>query len=47
MASAGTLHKEADIPRIDLAKIDNVPYYVESKNSFSFFVTFCKFNCLN
>ena len=22
---------DSDIPRIDLAKIDNIPYYIESK----------------
>ena len=38
MASAQTLRMEnnlikntdADIPRIDLAKLDNIPYYIES-----------------
>jgi hypothetical protein len=38
MAAAQTLrmdsnlHKnESEIPRVDLAKIDNIPYYIESK----------------
>ena len=34
------------IPRIDLAKIDNVPYYIESNNS-SFIFLFSKKNKKN
>ena len=40
MAAAQTLrmdsnmHKnESEIPRVDLAKIDNIPYYIESKKN--------------
>ena len=34
--------KDQDIPRIDLAKIDNVPYYIESTKTRNIFLLFSK-----
>ena len=31
--ASNPLKNDPEIPRIDLAKIDNVPYYIESKAS--------------
>jgi hypothetical protein len=28
---SNTIKGDSEIPRIDLAKIDNIPYYIESK----------------
>ena len=45
IATAASVKKEQEMPRIDLARIDNVPYYIESEPPSPSSVASCLFLC--